>query len=77
MWRTVGFLISFGVVVELCTLVCFVVIIAGGVQRRAAGWQLVVGVLAFSAIVQCAGMAIVVRTFPPLTSIQTPPNKQQ
>lgn len=60
MWRTVGFLISFGVVVELCTLVSFVVIIAGGVQRRVAGWQVAVGVLMFSAVVQCAGMAIVV-----------------
>lgn len=64
MWRTVGFLTSFGVVVELCALVSFIVIISGGVQRRAAGWQVAVGVLSFSAIVQCAGMAIVVRYFP-------------
>jgi len=63
MWRTVGFLISFGVVVELCTLVSFVVIIAGGVQRRVAGWQVAVGVLMFSAVVQCAGMAIVAFLF--------------
>ncbi|KAH7346023.1 hypothetical protein BKA66DRAFT_478363 [Pyrenochaeta sp. MPI-SDFR-AT-0127] len=63
MWRTVGFLISFGVVVELCTLVSFVVILAGGVQRRAAGWQVAAGVLAFSAVVQCAGMAIVAFLF--------------
>jgi len=61
MWRTVGFLTSFGVVVELCAIVSFIVIISGGVQRRAAGWQVAVGVLSFSAIVQCAGMAIVVR----------------
>lgn len=60
MWRTVGFLISFGVVVELCTIVSLIIIMAGGVQRRAAGWQVAVGVLAFSATVQCAGMAIVV-----------------
>jgi hypothetical protein len=60
MWRTVGFLISFAVVIELCTLVSFVVIIGGGVQRRTAGWQVAVGVLLFSAVVQCAGMAIVV-----------------
>src|SRR5690242_14856023 len=61
MWRTVGFLISFGVVVELCTLVSFVVIVAGGVQRRVQGWGVVVGVLIFSAVIQGAGMAIVVR----------------
>jgi len=59
MWRTVGFLISFAVVVELCTLVSFIVIIGGGVQRRVAGWQVASGVLLFSAVVQCAGMAIV------------------
>ncbi|EAT86279.2 hypothetical protein SNOG_06448 [Parastagonospora nodorum SN15] len=59
MWRTVGFLISFAVVAELCTLVSFAVIVGGGVQRRAAGWQVVSGVLLFSAVVQCAGMAIV------------------
>ena len=60
MWRTVGFFISFDVVIELCTLVSFIVIIAGGVQRRAAGWQIVSGLLFFSAFVQCIGMAIVV-----------------
>ncbi|KAF1912722.1 hypothetical protein BDU57DRAFT_413919, partial [Ampelomyces quisqualis] len=59
MWRTVGFLISFAVVTELCTLVSFVVIVGGGVQRRAAGWQVASGVLVFAAVVQCAGMAIV------------------
>lgn len=60
MWRTVGFLISFDVVLELCTLVSFGVIIAGGVQRRVAGWSVICGLLLFSGIVQCAGMAIVV-----------------
>ncbi|KAH8730756.1 hypothetical protein GQ44DRAFT_699801 [Phaeosphaeriaceae sp. PMI808] len=59
MWRTVGFLISLAVVIELCTLVSFVVIIGGGVQRRAAGWQVASGILFFSAIIQCAGMSIV------------------
>ncbi|KAF1945304.1 hypothetical protein EJ02DRAFT_369636 [Clathrospora elynae] len=59
MWRTVGFLTSFGVVVELCAVVSFVVIITGGVQRRVAGWGVAVGVLGCSAVVQCAGMAIV------------------
>ncbi|KAF2036759.1 hypothetical protein EK21DRAFT_95971 [Setomelanomma holmii] len=63
MWRTVGFLISFAVVIELCTLVSFVVIIGGGVQRRVAGWQVASGVLLFSAVVQCAGMAIVAFLF--------------
>jgi hypothetical protein len=64
MWRTVGFLISFAVVIELCTLVSFIVIVGGGVQRRAAGWQVAAGVLLFSAVIQCAGMAIVVCPYP-------------
>jgi hypothetical protein len=42
------------------------------VQRRAAGWQVGVGVLSFSAIVQCAGMAIVV-CFPCV--LQGPPSR--
>jgi hypothetical protein len=65
MWRTVGFLITFGVVIELCTLVSFVVIMAGGVQRRAQGWMVAVALLIFSAFTQCAGMAVVVRLHPP------------
>jgi hypothetical protein len=70
MWRTVGFLISFAVVTELCTLVSFIVIVGGGVQRRAAGWQVASGVLVFAAIVQCAGMAIVVcLIYLPLSSL--------
>ncbi|KAK3210327.1 hypothetical protein GRF29_44g2338284 [Pseudopithomyces chartarum] len=63
MWRTVGFFISFDVAVELCTLVSFIVIIAGGVQRRAAGWQIVTALLLFSAFIQCIGMAIVSHLF--------------
>ncbi|ORY14690.1 hypothetical protein BCR34DRAFT_560091 [Clohesyomyces aquaticus] len=59
MWRTVGFLMSLAVVVELCTLVAFVVIIAGGVQRRSAGWKLQCSLLLFSSFIQCIGMAIV------------------
>lgn len=72
MWRTVGFLTSFGVVVELCAIVSFIVIISGGVQRRAAGWQVAVGVLSLSAIVQCAGMAIVVCCFSLLLRVSCP-----
>lgn len=60
MWRTVGFFISFDVAVELCTLVSFIVIMSGGVQRRAAGWQIVSTLLLFCSCVQCVGMSIVV-----------------
>ncbi|PVI04092.1 hypothetical protein DM02DRAFT_498438, partial [Periconia macrospinosa] len=63
MWRTVGFLLSFDVVIELCTLVSFLVIVAGGVQRRTAGWKIVSGLLFFAGFVQCVGMAIVAYLF--------------
>ncbi|KAF2116187.1 hypothetical protein BDV96DRAFT_573522 [Lophiotrema nucula] len=59
MWRTVGFFISFSVVIELLTVVSFIVIISGGVQRRSTGWKVITPILAFGGIVQCAGMAIV------------------
>lgn len=60
MWRSVGFLMSFAVVIEGMTLVAFIVIVAGGKQKREQGWKVLGGLLAFSALVQCAGMAIIV-----------------
>ncbi|KAF2642784.1 hypothetical protein P280DRAFT_468092 [Massarina eburnea CBS 473.64] len=63
MWRTAGFLISFDVAAEFCTLVAFIVMLAGGVQRRVAGWHIVCALLLFSAFVQCVGMAIVAYLF--------------
>lgn len=63
MWRTVGFLISLSVVVELCMLVSFVVIVAGGVQRRVTGWKVLSPLLVFGGAIQCAGMAIVAFLF--------------
>ncbi|KAL8645697.1 MAG: hypothetical protein Q9210_006565, partial [Variospora velana] len=59
MWRSVGFLMSFAVVIEGMTLVAFIVIVAGGKQKREQGWKVLGGLLAFSALVQCAGMAII------------------
>ncbi|KAF1956928.1 hypothetical protein CC80DRAFT_471241 [Byssothecium circinans] len=63
MWRTVGFLITFDVAVEFCTLVAFIVMLAGGVQRRVAGWQIACALLLLSGFVQCVGMAIVAYLF--------------
>jgi len=63
LWRTVGFLISFTVVVELATLVSFAVIVAGGVQRRSTGWKIISSLLVFSAVVECAGMGIVAHLY--------------
>lgn len=51
---------SFAVIIELATLIAYAVIILGGKQKRDFGWKVVCGLLAVGAIVQCAGMAIVV-----------------
>lgn len=59
MWRTIGFLMSFAVVLELCTLVSFAVIIMGGIQMRSTGWKVVCSLLLLGGIVQCVVMAIV------------------
>jgi hypothetical protein len=53
---------SFAVLIELATLMAYAVIILGGKQKRDIGWKVVCGLLAVGALVQCAGMAIVVRT---------------
>lgn len=51
---------SFAVVVELATLVAYVVVLTGGKQGRDRGWRVVGGLLFLVAAVQCAAMAIVV-----------------
>jgi hypothetical protein len=60
LWRSVGFLMSFAVIVELAGLVALVVVLLGGVQQREKGWRVFVPVVGVAAAVQCAGMAIVV-----------------
>lgn len=47
-------------VMELVTLIAFVVILAGGKQKRERGWRVLGFLLAIVAVLQCAGMAIVV-----------------
>ena len=60
MWRSVGFLMSFAVVMEGVTLVAFLVVIAGGKQKREQGWKVLSGMLLFAGIIQSAGMALIV-----------------
>ncbi|KAL8993395.1 MAG: hypothetical protein Q9188_007340, partial [Gyalolechia gomerana] len=59
MWRSVGFLMSFAVVIEGMTLIAFIVILGGGKQKREQGWKVISGLLVLSALIQCAGMAII------------------
>jgi hypothetical protein len=61
LWRTVGFGMSFSVIIELATWTAFAVILLGGVQQRNKGWKVVCGLLAVCAIVQAAAMSVVVR----------------
>lgn len=62
MWRSVGFLVSFAVVMEGVTLIAFLVVIAGGRQKREQGWKVLTGLLLLVGMVQCAGMALIVST---------------
>jgi len=59
MWRSVGFLMSFAAVMELATLVAYVVIIAGGREKRERGWKVLVGMLVLVGALQCMCMSIV------------------
>lgn len=63
MWRSVGFLMSFAVLIELATLVGYIIIVLGGKQSRDYGWKIICTLLAFITIVQCAGMSIVAYLF--------------
>jgi hypothetical protein len=51
---------SFTAVLELATLVAYIVVILGGKQRREAGWKVLASMLLLIGAVQCASMAIVV-----------------
>jgi len=59
MWRSVGFLMSFAVVLEGMTLIANLVLLVGSKQKRETGWKILSILLAVSAAVQCAAMAIV------------------
>lgn len=51
---------SFAVVMEGVTLIAFLVVIAGGRQKREQGWKVLTGLLLLAGMVQCAGMALIV-----------------
>ena len=63
MWRTVGFLASFSVILVLASLVCFFVVMRGGKFKRETGWPFVTGMLSFVAIVEFVIISIVVSTW--------------
>lgn len=53
-------MMSFAAVMELVTLVAYVVVLAGGKQKRENGWKVLAFLLAVVGALQCASMAIVV-----------------
>ena len=60
MWRSVGFLMSFAVVIEGMTLIAYVVILGGGKQKRETGWKILSGLHVLVGALECASMAIIV-----------------
>lgn len=65
---------SFAVVIEGMTFFSFVVMIAGGKQKRESGWKILAGLLFLIGGVQCAGMALIVK---PFSLLRPPfPNRQ-
>ncbi|KAI1812925.1 hypothetical protein GGS20DRAFT_511828 [Poronia punctata] len=63
LWRSSGFLLSFATIVELATLVTFIVVMAGGKYKREGGWKLIGGFLLADAVVEFASMGIVAWLF--------------
>ncbi|KAH8589424.1 hypothetical protein B0O99DRAFT_636851 [Bisporella sp. PMI_857] len=59
MWRSVGFIMSFTAAIELATLVAYLVVIAGGRQKRETGWKIMVFLLGVVGVLQCGAMSIV------------------
>lgn len=60
MWKTVGFLASFAVLLCLGSLVSFAVTLTGGKYKRESGWPLVTGLLVFVSVVEFVIISIVV-----------------
>ena len=60
MWRSVGFLMSFAIVIEGMTLIVYIIILGGGKQKRESGWKVLAGLHVIVAALQVAAMAIIV-----------------
>lgn len=60
MWRSVGFLMSFAVVLEGMSIVTYIIILGGGKRLRENGWRILSILIVLSALIQAGGMSIVV-----------------
>ncbi|KAB8074365.1 hypothetical protein BDV29DRAFT_124142 [Aspergillus leporis] len=63
MWRSVGFLMSFAVVLEGMSIVAYLIILSGGKRLRESGWKVLSLLIILSAIVQASSMSIVAYLF--------------
>ncbi|KAF7183629.1 hypothetical protein CNMCM7691_003908 [Aspergillus felis] len=63
MWRTVGFLMSFAVVLEGMSVVSYLIVLSGGKRLRESGWKVLSLLIILSALVQAASMSIVAYLF--------------
>ncbi|GAT19864.1 hypothetical protein RIB2604_00604470 [Aspergillus luchuensis] len=59
MWRSVGFLMSFAIVLEGMTVVAYLIVLSGGKRLRESGWKIVSLLIILSAAVQAASMSLV------------------
>lgn len=75
MWRSIGFLMSFAVVLDGMTLITYLIILGGGKQKRESGWKLLTLFLLMVGLVQCAAMGLVVSFDSSLGWIQTLRNR--
>lgn len=53
-------MMSFAAVLELVTVVAYLVVVMGGKQKRESGWRVLAFLLVLVAGLQCAGMSMVV-----------------
>lgn len=60
MWKTVGFLASFSVLLCFATLVTFGVTLGGGKYKRESGWAIVAALLTLVSVVEFVIISIVV-----------------
>lgn len=60
MWRSIGFLMSLGVVIEGMTIAAFLILLIGGRQRREQGWAVLSIMVVIAAVVQLGGMSLTV-----------------
>ncbi|RDL37518.1 Uncharacterized protein BP5553_04951 [Venustampulla echinocandica] len=63
MWRSAGFIMSFAAVLEMATIVAYVMVLSGGKQKRETGWKLLTFLLVLVGLLQCTAMAIVAYLF--------------